>query len=114
MHEVGIISSMLKTIEAVMEEERLTKVEKIVLQVGELSGVLPRYMEECFPAAVYKTRFQDTKLELDIVPGIARCDCCGEEFNGLRYDMICPGCGNRERFTRLSGDELIIKEIQGY
>ena len=62
MHEVGIISAMLKTIEGVMEEENLTKVEKIVLRVGELSCVLPHYMRECFPAAVYKTRFQDTKL----------------------------------------------------
>ena len=114
MHEVGIISSMLRTIEEVMEQENLTKVEKIVLQVGELSGVLPHYMESCFPAAVYKTRFQDTKLELDIVPGIARCLCCGEEFNGLKYDLTCPGCGNRDQFDRLSGDELIIKEIQGY
>lgn len=114
MHEVGIISSMLKTIESVMEQENLTKVEKIVLQVGELSGVLPHYMEACFPAAVYKTRFQDTKLELDVVPGIARCNRCGKEFNGLQYDLTCPDCGNREDFERLSGDELIIKEIQGY
>ena len=114
MHEVGIISAMLKTIEAVMEEEQLTKVEKIVLQVGELSGVLPHYMKECFPAAVYKTRFQDTKLEMESVPGIARCNRCGKEFNGLRYDLTCPGCGNRTDFERLSGEELIIKEIQGY
>ena len=114
MHEVGIISAMLKTIEGVMEEENLTKVEKIVLQVGELSGVLPRYMQECFPAAVYKTRFQDTRLELDIVPGIARCNRCEMEFNGLKYDLTCPTCGNRDDFERLSGDELIIKEIQGY
>ena len=114
MHEVGIISSMLKTIEEVMEQEQLTKVEKIVLQVGELSGVLPRYMEICFPAAVYKTRFQDTKLELDIVPGIARCNRCGLEFNGLKYDLTCPECGNRDDFQRLSGSELIIKEIIGY
>ena len=114
MHEVGIISAMLKTIEGVMEEENLTKVEKIVLRVGELSGVLPHYMQECFPAAVYKTRFQDTKLELEIVPGIARCNRCGLEFNGLRYDLTCPHCGNRDDFTRLSGEELVIQEIQGY
>ena len=44
MHEVGIISSMLKTIEKVMEQENLTTVETIVLQVGELSGVVPHYM----------------------------------------------------------------------
>ena len=31
MHEVGIISSMLKTIEKVMEQEKLTTVETIVL-----------------------------------------------------------------------------------
>lgn len=114
MHEVGIIRAMLKTIEKFMKKERLTKVEKIVLQVGELSGVLPRYMQECFLASVYKTRFQDTKLELDIVPGIAKCNRCGMEFNGLKYNLTCPTCSNRHDFQRLSGDELIIKEIQGY
>ena len=114
MHEVGIISAMLKTIEKVMEQERLTKVKKIVLQVGELSGVVPHYMQECYPVAVHKTRFQGTKLELDIVPGIVRCLVCTKEFNGLRHDLTCPDCGNRNKLQRLSGQELMIKEIQGY
>lgn len=114
MHEVGIISSMLRTIESVMEQEQLTRVEKIVLQVGELSGVLPHYMEACFPAAVYKTQFQDTRLELEVIPGVVRCNVCGREFNGLQYDLTCPDCGNRDNFQRLSGSELLIKEIHGY
>ena len=42
MHEVGIISAMLKKLERVMEEEGLTHVEKVVLEVGELSGIIPR------------------------------------------------------------------------
>ena len=42
MHEMGIVSAMLKTIEKVMIQQKLTKVEKIVLQVGELSGEVPR------------------------------------------------------------------------
>lgn len=114
MHEVGIISSMLETVRDVMKREQLTKVEKIVLEVGELSGVVPHYMEECFPAATYKTEFQDTKLEMIVIPGILRCDCCQTAFNGYLHDLTCPDCGNRERFTRLSGTELMIKEIQGY
>ena len=114
MHEVGIISSMLHTISEIMEREQLTKVETIVLEVGELSGVVPHYMEECFPAATYKTKFQDTKLEMIVIPGIVRCDRCGCEFNGYLHDLICPDCGNREKMTRLSGSELMIKEIQGY
>lgn len=38
MHEVGIISAMLKTLERVMAEEELTHIEKVVLEVGDLSG----------------------------------------------------------------------------
>lgn len=114
MHEVGIISSMLHTIRAVMKQEGLTHVEKIVLEVGELSGVIPHYMEECYPAAVYKTEFQDTELEMIVVPGIVRCDCCQTEFNGYQCDLICPECGNGEKLTRLSGDGLLIREIHGY
>ena len=114
MHEVGIISSMLKKIERIMEQEELTHVEKIVIEVGELSGVVPHYMEECYPAAVYKTRFADTKLEMITIPGILRCDECGMEFNGYQHDLSCPACGNRQKHTPLTGRKLLIKEIVGY
>lgn len=114
MHEVGIISAMLKQIEKIMEQEQLTHVEKIVLEVGELSGVVPHYMEECYPAAVYKTRFSDTKLDMITIPGTVRCDICHEEFNGYEHDLCCPKCGNRRQLTPLTGRELLIKEIVGY
>ena len=114
MHEVGIISSMLKKIEKIMEQEQLTHVEKIVIEVGELSGVVPHYMEECYPAAVYKTRFVDTKLEMITIPGIVRCEECKKEFNGYEHDLCCPGCGNKKTLTPLSGRELMVKEIVGY
>lgn len=80
MHEVGIISAMLRQIDRIMQQEQLTKVEKIVIEVGELSGVIPHYMEECYPAAVYKTKFADTKLEMITIPGIVRCERCGREL----------------------------------
>ena len=52
MHEVGIISAMLKTLERVMAEEELTHIEKVVLEVGELSGAVPRYMD-AFPHLLF-------------------------------------------------------------
>lgn len=112
MHELGIISAMLKTIQQIADEEQLTQIEKIVLQVGELSGIVPSYMEDCYPAAVYKTPFENTKLELEIVPGIVRCKDCGEEFNALSYDLSCPNCHSAS-LSALSGRELVIKEIVG-
>ncbi len=114
MHEVGIISSILKTVGNIADQEGLTHVEAIVLEVGELSGVVPHYMEECWPAAVYKTRFTETMLDMKVIPGVLRCDVCGTEFNGYQYDLKCPNCREDRKHTPLSGRELIIKEIRGY
>jgi len=110
MHELGLLSAVVKTVEGIMEKENLTEVEKIVLQVGELSGVIPRYVEECYPAAVYKTPLEKTKLEMEVVPGIVRCRDCGEEFSGYLYDLRCPKCGS-EKLDALSGRDFLIKEI---
>jgi len=71
MHELGAITNILKTVERVMAEENLTQVDTIVLQVGELSGVVPSLIEECYPAAVFQTPFENTRLELERIPGIA-------------------------------------------
>ena len=83
-----------------------------MLQVGELSGVVPSYLESCYPAAVYKTFMENTALELEIVPGIARCNDCGAEFNAVACDLQCPECAS-QNLTALSGRDLVIKEIQG-
>lgn len=110
MHELGIINSMVKTIEKVVKDENLTEVETIVLEVGELSGVVPRFLEECYPAAVYKTFMEKTRLELEVIPGIVRCKDCGKEFNAMAHDLACPCCGSRE-MEILSGNDFMIKEL---
>ena len=47
MHEVGVISAILKKVEKVCEQEDVSVVDTVVLDVGELSGVVPHFMEEC-------------------------------------------------------------------
>ena len=110
MHELSIISAVVKTVENIMLQEGLTQVDTIVLQVGELSGVVPHYVEECYPAAVFQTCMEQTKLQMEIIPGIVRCKDCGAEFSGYQYNLKCPKCGS-EHLDALSGREFIIKEI---
>ena len=110
MHELGLISAMVKSIEVIVQEQGLHEVKKIVLEVGELSGVVPRYMEACYPAAVYKTFMENTVLELETIPGIVRCRRCGREFNAAAWDFSCPDCHSLD-MEILSGNEVLIKEI---
>ena len=113
MHELSAIVGALKTIEKVMNEQNLTKVDTIVLQIGEFSGIVPSYIEEYFPTAVFRTRFEGARLELETIPGIVRCNACGAEFNAFEHDFKCPSC-QEKNLTPISGREFLIKEIHAY
>ncbi|MDP4121419.1 MAG: hydrogenase maturation nickel metallochaperone HypA, partial [Bacillota bacterium] len=104
------LSSLVHTIEGIVQKEGLTEVEKIVIEVGELSGIVPRYIEQCYPAAVYKTFMEKTELELVVVPGMVKCRDCGQISNAAANDLRCPGCGG-QALEILSGNDMIVREI---
>lgn len=113
MHELGLMDAVIRTVGRIIKEEELTHVRKIVLEVGELSGVVPHFITECYEAVVADTKFQDTELVLEIVPGIARCNDCDIEFRINVEELSCPVCfGNN--LTRVAGKDLTIKEIEAY
>ena len=110
MHELGILSALVHTVEGIVQDEGLTEVEKIVIEVGELSGIVPRYIEQCYPAAVYKTFMEKTALELVVVPGIVKCRGCGRVFNAEANNLLCPDCGGQD-LEILGGNDMIVSEI---
>ena len=110
MHEIGVVRSMVKTVTAFAEANQITDIAEIVVDVGELSLVIPEYVEELYPAVAAETPLKDTKLILEIVPGMAECDECDEIFNVVENEGYCPNCGSFEK-TVLTGKDYNIKEI---
>lgn len=113
MHELGVVFEVIKTVENIAVENKLTKIDTLVLQIGELSSMIPSYIEACYPAAVDGTMMQDTKLKIEILPGNALCKPCNHVFNLKENEGICPKCGQKE-WELLSGKEFMIKEIIAY
>ena len=110
MHELGVVFEVANTVENFVKRNGLTKVDTIVLQIGELSSIIPRYIESCYPAAVDGTMLQDTKLKIEILPGNGICKDCNKVFNVIEYNSKCPSCGGRH-WEVLCGKEFMIKEI---
>jgi len=110
LHELSVVIEVVKTVEEFARENGVTRIEKLVLQIGELSSMIPQYIEDCFPCAVDGTSMVDTKLEIEILPGDARCRPCGAVFNLIANEGVCPACGRKE-FDVVSGKEFLIKEI---
>lgn len=110
MHEVGVMIEVVKTVENFAVQNNLTKIETLVLQIGELSSIIPRYIESCYPAAVDGTMLQDTKLQIEILPGNGICKKCNKVFNLIENNNKCPDCGSKD-WEILCGKEFMIKEV---
>ena len=110
MHEIGVVRSMVKTVTAFAEANQITDIAEIVVDVGELSLVIPKYVEDIYPHVVEDTFLKNTNLILNIVPGMAECDECNEVFNVVEHKGYCPHCGSFEK-TILTGRDFLIREI---
>ncbi len=110
MHELGVVMEVVKNVEQVAQHNRVTVIDKLILQIGELSSMIPRYVEACYPAAVDGTMLENTTLEIEVIPANARCNGCGHIYRLMEHKEGCPKCKDGDRVL-LRGKEFLIKEI---
>ncbi len=111
MHELGLCNEMVHTLEDLMKKENLSHIQEITVEIGEITGVLPRYMEECWGPASENTRLEGAKLNIVFIPAKASCKKCGREYLTSENEK-CPDCGSEEK-ELLNGFEFEITEIKG-
>lgn len=110
MHEIGVVRQMCKTVMEFAAENQIQSVSEIVVEIGELSLIIPKYVEDVYPLVVEDTMLKDTKLIIEEIPGLAECDECDEIFNVVEHKGYCPNCGSFEK-TVLTGKDFNIKEV---
>jgi len=111
LHELGVLIEAINTVENFAKKNGVTKIETLVIQIGELSSMIPKYIEACYPAAVEGTILQEAKLEIEILPGNAICKKCNKVFNLIHNNNKCPKCQSKD-WEILCGKEFMIKEIK--
>ena len=104
------MDAVLRMVDRVCADEGVDQVDTIVVEVGELSGVLPHFLRECYEAIIDDTPYEHTRLEIETVPGTLYCSDCGLEFRPNLDDLRCPQCLSR-KLTPRSGRDFMLKEI---
>jgi len=110
MHEIGIVRELLRTVTAFAEANGISEIHEVVADCGELSLVIPEYVEELYPVVTKGSILENAKLTIRSVEGLAECESCDEIFNVVRHKGYCPNCGSFEK-TVLSGKDFIVREI---
>lgn len=112
MHELGVVVHIIKTIEDVAKEEKLTKVSKVVLEVGEVSTVLPDLLHSCWDWSCKRSALMNgCQLERLTIPAVTYCEDCGKTYETVKHAKICPYCKSENTYL-LEGNEVRIKEIE--
>ena len=112
MHEMGIVLHLAKTLDETAEENHLRAIGKIVLQVGEVSGIVTDLFTDAWD--YFKLRhpiLKDSILELETLPAVTWCDSCKSKYETVKYGRQCPNCRSWETWL-IQGDECVIKEIE--
>ncbi len=114
MHELGIVFHIIKSVERVAAENDLERVSAVVLELGEVSGVVPDYLTDCWKWAAAKTELvEGSELRIEMLPAMTHCDGCGRDYPTVAYGKTCPHCQSGNTWL-LTGNEVNIKEIEAY
>lgn len=111
MHELSIVTYVIKQVEEIAKENNLTNIESVTLEFGEVSGIIPEYLSDCWDWYAKKTPLiEHTKFKYETIPAITWCDNCKSTYPTLEYGKTCPYCGSGETWLQ-QGQEMNIKEI---
>lgn len=114
MHELGIVFHVINSVEKVAADNELEKVSAVVLELGEVSGVVPDYLTDCWKWAAAKSELvSGSALKIETLPAVTHCDGCGRDYRTVAHGKTCPHCQSGDTWL-MTGNEVNIKEIEAY
>lgn len=111
MHEMSIITSILRIARDHADEAGAEVIEQIEIEVGTLAGIEIPSLEFCFRAARAQTVGEQAELVIRRIEGRGRCPVCGRTAAMDFYTAICPACGDGV-LEILQGRELRVLSIR--
>ena len=111
MHELGIVTYVIDQVDAIMKQNDLTELESVTLEFGEVSGIEPEYLVDCWNWYAKKTPLiEHAQFLYETIPAITWCKACKKTYPTLKYGKTCPYCGSGETWLQ-QGNEMNIKQI---
>ena len=111
MHEFSITESVLALALEKAGQAGATKVTRINLVVGEMSGVVSDCVQFYFDAISRDTIAGGAQLSFEARPTKLRCHHCQSDFTPHDHDWACPGC-HETAIEIVSGRECYMESIE--
>lgn len=112
MHELGIVFHIIRTVEDACRDNAILRVSSVTLQLGEVSGVVPHYLEDAWRWASNKNSLvAGAELKAEEIPAVTYCEDCKKTYETVAHGKTCPYCGSSRTYL-VQGQEVMVKEIE--
>jgi len=112
MHELGIVFYIIKDVKKVAADNRAQHVSKVLLDLGEVSSVIPYQLQDCWRWAVEREALlHGCVLEIHTIPAVTYCENCQQQYPTVTHGKTCPHCGSPNTYL-LRGNEVEIRSIE--
>jgi len=112
MHELGVVFYVIKDVKKVAEENEVTKIGSVTLEIGEVSGIIHEYLTDCWNwARKREPIMEEAELKIETIDAVTYCEDCKGQYETVEHGKTCPLCGSEHTYL-LKGNEFLIKEIE--
>jgi len=111
MHEFSITQSMLSLALEKADEAKASKITKINVVLGELSGVVVECVQFYFDFLSKDTIASGASLSFERTPTKLRCRTCESVFPPGNHNWSCPDC-QEASIEIVSGRECYMESIE--
>lgn len=111
MHEFSIVNALLEMCEKSARENKASKITRVEIKIGKLSGVEAHFLETAFDTFKEQTVCAEAELVMHLQDVVVRCRQCGAESTLVQNELLCASCGSTD-VSIIDGEEMYLMRLE--
>lgn len=111
MHELSVCWALLTQVAEIAAGRGAVTVERVVIEIGPLSGVEPSLLAQAFAVVRAGSCAAAAELSIESTPVRIGCLSCGAETPTVPNRLVCAQCGGY-RTRIIAGDEMRLRRVE--
>ena len=111
MHEYSIVQALIEQCDDLAKENETTKILKVIVKIGVLSGVEVDLFKSAFETFKEKTICDGSELVINMQPLVIKCFECSSENILEENNFLCPSC-NSLNVQAVDGEDMYLMSLE--
>jgi len=111
MHEYSIVQALIEQCDDLAKENETTKILKVIVKIGILSGVEVDLFASAYEVFKEKTICEASELVINMQPLVIKCFDCSKESTLDNINFKCPNCKSLN-VQAIDGEDMYLMSLE--